>query len=95
LLALVPILTMVIEQTQPELDLLSKYETDHEAAVAFTAGHLAHAMALREQGIDVSDYLAQIEHSSDSDNTLRDNNPSGVTRRSSTCLTCSSDSGGS
>lgn len=67
LLALVPILDTVIEQARREFESAGGYQDHHEKSLDFTTGRLQQAMVLREQGVDVSEYVAETEKMADDD----------------------------
>jgi hypothetical protein len=65
LLALVPVLTGLIEEMKPHLENSQLHHKALQEAAGEGRGHLEQAMSLREQGIDVSKYIVVAEKALD------------------------------
>jgi hypothetical protein len=61
LLSLLPALDAAIEEAKPHLEMMDRAQQDDEQSPEFVTQHLHNAMRLREQGVDVSEYVAQVE----------------------------------
>jgi len=61
LLSLLPALDAAIEAAKTEFELMGRAQQQEERSHEFVAKHLQNAITLREQGVDVSEYVAQAE----------------------------------
>lgn len=61
LLSLLPALDLLLSDARRQLDFLGKHDNQADAELDFRTQHLDNAMALRDQGVDVTEYLASID----------------------------------